>query len=202
MGNPQDQNAQDLILDAHHDASVADSVSPQGDCPGTASGAPQWCPERARIIHHREALAQKLRDAVSNLPVEAAQILQRPSVEFNPPDRRRTAGTSTGRTARKVFQCTQCDRTDDADVNAARVMQQRARRWLELRKSGRQRPRGERGAVGGAESRSQGIGTMGCGPGGDSQARGRGQEHQDAQRRRGCGVDSASGCRPTAESTR
>ena len=28
MGNPQDQNARDLILDVHHDAPVADSVSP------------------------------------------------------------------------------------------------------------------------------------------------------------------------------
>ena len=117
---------------------VADSVSPQGDCClGTASGAPQWCPERARIIHHREARAQKLRDAVSNLP--ACRDCADPSA----PRRRIQSARPTphcghvdGESRKgKVFQCTQCDRTDDADVNAARVMQQRARRWLELRKS-------------------------------------------------------------------
>ena len=33
----------------------------------------------------------------------------------------------------KAFRCTACGRVDDADVNAARVMRQRAGRWLALR---------------------------------------------------------------------
>ena len=36
----------------------------------------------------------------------------------------------------KVFHCTACGRVDDADVNAARVMRQRALRWLALKCAG------------------------------------------------------------------
>ena len=75
MGNPQDQNAQDLILDAHHDAPVADSVPPQRSCFVTATSAPQRRPEAARIVHRTKTLAQKQRDASDNLSVEPAQIL-------------------------------------------------------------------------------------------------------------------------------
>ena len=56
-----------------------------GPLRGLLSGAPS---ERGSSIT-REAFAQKLRDAVSNLLVESAQILQRPGVEFNPPSQAR-----------------------------------------------------------------------------------------------------------------
>ena len=36
----------------------------------------------------------------------------------------------------KAFRCTACGRVDDADVNAARVMRQRALRWLGLKSAG------------------------------------------------------------------
>ena len=36
----------------------------------------------------------------------------------------------------KMFRCTACGRVDDADVNAAKVMRQRALRWLALKSAG------------------------------------------------------------------
>ena len=36
----------------------------------------------------------------------------------------------------EMFRCTACGRVDDADVNAARVMRQRALRWLGLKSAG------------------------------------------------------------------
>ena len=75
MGNPQDKNAQDFILDTRHDAPIADSVPPQRGCFVAATSAPQRRPEAARIVHRTDTLAQKQRDASCNRSVEPAQIL-------------------------------------------------------------------------------------------------------------------------------
>ena len=59
MPDAQDQNAQDLILDPHHDAPVADPVAPKRPDPGTARGAYQRLPKTARIVHLRDPFAAR-----------------------------------------------------------------------------------------------------------------------------------------------
>ena len=105
----------------------------------------------------------------------------------------------------KMFRCTAytCGRVDDADVNAARVMRQRALRWLALKSAGHSDREAaetlwEELRTARKESKRWGADRAG----GDSQARVRGRRRQDAHRRRGCGVDSASGVRPTPAAAR
>ena len=57
MRDPQDENVQNLVLDADRDAPVAGSVAPQRGRHGAFRGAPQRRPETARIVRHGEAFA-------------------------------------------------------------------------------------------------------------------------------------------------
>ena len=67
MRDAQDQHAQDVVLDARHDAPAPDPVPPQRRCTDTG-GAPQRPPEAARIVHHAEALGPGAAGASSLFP--------------------------------------------------------------------------------------------------------------------------------------
>ena len=96
----------------------------------------------------------------------------------------------------KAFRCIRCARVDDADVNAAKVMRQRALKWLALKSAGHSeanetlwkalRTARKESKRWGAD-RAEATAKPACAV----------RRRQDAQRRRGCGVDSASGDRPT-----
>ena len=55
-----------------------------------------------------------------------------------------------------------CGRVDDADVNAAKVMRQRALRWLALKSAGHSDREAAETLWKALRSRSQGIEKMGC----------------------------------------
>ena len=66
MRDAQDQHAQDIVLDARHDAPASDAVSPQRRR-SSAGGAPERDPEAARVVRHGEALAKVAHDALRDL---------------------------------------------------------------------------------------------------------------------------------------
>ena len=88
MRDAQDQHAQDIVLDAHHDTPARDPVSLQR-CRSGAGGAPERRPEGARVVRHRETLAKVAHDALRDRAVERAQVPERPGIEFNPPGQAR-----------------------------------------------------------------------------------------------------------------
>ena len=86
----------------------------------------------------------------------------------------------------------------DADVNAAKVMRQRASTWLELKATGLSDREASETTLEQAEDSTQGVKTKGGrSRRGDNQARVRDHTTPAAPRRRGCGVDSVSGTQPT-----
>ena len=92
--------------------------------------------KRGRNRRIRASLWGFTQSAIANaMQAAGGRALKLPAIDSNRTDAGCGHVDAQSRKA-KVFRCTACGRVDDADVNAANVMRQRASAWLELKATG------------------------------------------------------------------